>query len=110
MKIIIIAGGTPPSKKLLTKEITKNSIIIAADSGADCLWKYKIIPDYLIGDFDSIDKKALKFFKDKKVTIETFPVEKNLTDAEIALEKAIKLDSRCHGNDDLKEIVFLVNL
>ena len=99
MKAIIIAGGTPPSKKLLTKEITRNSIIIAADSGANCLYKYKITPDYLIGDLDSIDSKALNFLANKNIPIERYPCDKDLTDAELALKKALELKA--------KKIIFL---
>jgi thiamine pyrophosphokinase len=99
MKAIIIAGGTPPTKKLLTKEITKNTTIIAADSGANCLWRYKITPDYLIGDFDSIDHKILNFWLDKNVIVEPYPTNKDFTDTELALKKAAQLK--------IKEITFL---
>jgi len=91
MKAIIIAGGTPPSKKLITKEINKDNIIIAADSGADSLWQYKITPNYLIGDLDSINHKALNFWINKNVVIERHPANKDFTDAKLALTKAIKL-------------------
>lgn len=99
MKAIILAGGTPPSKKLLKKEITSKSTIIAADSGADCLWKYKITPDYLIGDFDSINNQALHFWIDKNIPIERHPQNKDMTDSQLALKKATALN--------IKEIVFL---
>ncbi len=91
MKTIIIAGGNPPSKKLITKELTKNTIIIAADSGANILWKYKITPHYLIGDLDSIDYKALNFWINKNVNVVRYPTDKNFTDAELALKKAAAL-------------------
>jgi len=99
MKAIIVAGGTPPSKNLLNKEITPKSIIIAADSGANCLWKYKITPDYLIGDFDSIDNQILQSWINKNVPIERHPQNKDATDGQLALKKAVVLDT--------KEIVFL---
>ena len=99
MKAIIVAGGSPPSKKLLEKEITPKSILIAADSGANCLWEYKLTPDYLIGDFDSINKKVLHFWQNKNIPIETHPRNKDLTDTQLALRKAVALGE--------KEIVFL---
>ncbi|CAL7961068.1 thiamine pyrophosphokinase [Gammaproteobacteria bacterium] len=99
MKAIIVAGGAPPSKKLLNNEITSKSIIIAADNGADCLWKYQITPDYLIGDFDSIDDRVLHFWVNKNIPIERHPQNKNATDGQLALKKAIALD--------IKKIVFL---
>lgn len=99
MKAIIVAGGTAPPKKLITRELTSKSVIIAADSGANCLWHYKILPDYLIGDFDSINKKILGSLKRSSTIIERHPCCKDLTDAQLALKKALELRA--------KAIVFL---
>ncbi len=99
MKAIIISGGTPPSQKLITKEITQNCIIIAVDSGANCLYKYQTAPHYLIGDLDSINHTTLNFWINKNIPIEQHPCDKNATDSQLALQKAITLD--------VKEIVFL---
>ncbi|MDR1012474.1 MAG: thiamine diphosphokinase [Coxiellaceae bacterium] len=88
MKVIIIAGGIPPSKKLILQEKDLTSIIIAADSGANCLQQYNIIPNLIIGDCDSIDRKVLEFWSNKNITIERFSPEKNLTDTELAFKKA----------------------
>lgn len=92
MKAVIISGGNSPSERLLNKELKNAQIIICADSGADCLYKYKILPSYLIGDFDSISDSALKYFKEKGSIIEEYPREKDFTDTELAIEKAIELD------------------
>ncbi|MGH4119980.1 thiamine diphosphokinase [Clostridium sp.] len=91
MKIIIVSGGIPPSRELLTKENTEGTFIIAVDSGANCLYDYKIFPDLLIGDFDSISKKVLEYFKKSKCIIDTYPTEKDFTDTEIAVRKAISM-------------------
>lgn len=99
MKAIIIAGGTPPSLKLLKNEITTSSIIICADSGANCLLTYNIIPNYCIGDLDSINNAALEFLQQNKVIIEKASRHKDTTDAFLALHKAIQLGA--------SEIIFL---
>lgn len=91
MKAVVICGGTPPSEMLIREEIANSNVIICADSGANCLYTYKIIPHYLIGDFDSINEKVLKYFKENGVKIENFPPEKDFTDSYIALDKAIEL-------------------
>ncbi|ADK14333.1 thiamine diphosphokinase [Clostridium ljungdahlii] len=92
MKAIIVSGGSAPSRKLIEEEIDEDSILICADGGANCLYEYKIIPDYLIGDFDSIDKNVLTFFKSKKCSIDTYPRAKDFTDTEIAVEKSLELE------------------
>ena len=99
MKSIIVAGGTPPSKSLIEKEITEDSIIIGVDRGADCLHKYKINPDYLIGDFDSISKETLEFFSRQGCKVEKYNSEKDESDTELAILKAKELDA--------DEIIFL---
>ena len=99
MKVIIISGGNPPSKELLNTEIREDTFLIAADSGANCLYQYNVKPNLLVGDFDSIDKEVLRYFKEKSCEIDSYPPEKDFTDTEIALRKAIDMKP--------KEIVFL---
>lgn len=104
MKAIIIGGGKAPSIDLLTKEMQEASYIICADSGADCLYKYDIMPDYILGDMDSINKKAFSYFKEKGVNMDQYPKDKDFTDALITLNKAIELNADtiaflgCTGN------------
>lgn len=99
MKVIIISGGKPPSKELLLQEVTVDTFLIAADSGANCLYQYNIAPDLLLGDFDSIDKKVLDYFKKSNCDIDIYPTEKDFTDTEVAVKKALSMKPN--------EIVFL---
>lgn len=91
MKVIIISGGNPPSEKLLKKEITEDTFLIGADSGANCLYTYNIKPDVLVGDFDSIDKEVFDYFKKSNCIIDIYPTEKDYTDTEIAVKKALSM-------------------
>ncbi|WMJ82091.1 thiamine diphosphokinase [Clostridium sp. MB40-C1] len=99
MKVVIISGGDPPSYSLISKELKEASYLICADSGANCLREYNISPDILMGDFDSIDEEVLNYFTNKGCEIIKYNPEKDYTDTEIAVNKAIEL-----GCD---EIVFL---
>ena len=94
MKIAIISGGNPPSEKLLNKYIKTVDFIIAADKGIECLDKYNIIPDLLLGDFDSVQKEILDRVKTKVKEVIEFPPEKDYTDTEIAIIEAIKRGGR----------------
>ncbi|MDW8801077.1 thiamine diphosphokinase [Clostridium sp. A1-XYC3] len=95
MKIVIVSGGTPPSYELLKKELKNSDYLICADSGGNCLYKYNIVPDYIMGDFDSIDSDAFDFFsKDKNCSIERFSKYKDCTDTELVLNKAIEIGGR----------------
>ncbi len=93
MKAIIIAGGIPPSIELIKEELLEPSVIICADSGANCLFQYNLTCDYLIGDFDSIKPEAMDYHYNSKCVIEKYPVEKDDTDTQLALLKAIELNA-----------------
>lgn len=100
MKILIVSGGAPPSYELIKEELKDSSFLICADSGGECLYKYNIIPNFLMGDFDSISLEALEFFRaQEKCTIDTYPKDKDFTDTELVLNKAAQLGA--------SEIVFL---
>ncbi|MBU3160547.1 thiamine diphosphokinase [Clostridium frigoris] len=92
MKVIIISGGAPPLKELLMKEIIEDTFLIGADSGANCLYHYNIKPDLLVGDFDSIDKEVLNYYKKNNCFLDIYPTEKDFTDTEIAVRKAIGMN------------------
>lgn len=94
MKAVIISGGRAPSFKLIKKQISKDkdTVIICADSGADCLYRYGLTPHYIIGDLDSINKECLNFFKkEKQVEFDIYPSHKDFTDTYLALKKAAEL-------------------
>ncbi|MBU3226876.1 thiamine diphosphokinase [Clostridium algidicarnis] len=99
MKIVIVAGGNPPSFNLLNDEIRDCDFLIAADKGGEVLYRAGISPNILLGDFDSIDEKVFNHFKTNLEDIEIYPKEKDFTDTELALIKALEKKA--------KEIVFL---
>lgn len=94
MNVAIISGGTPPSEKLLKSYLGKVDFIIAADKGSECLYNYNIVPDVLLGDFDSINRGVLNNVKAQVKEILQFPPEKDYTDTEIAINEAIKRGAR----------------
>ncbi len=53
MHVLIIAGGVPPTKKLIEQEIEQADLTIGADSGGHTFLGYGFTPDIVIGDMDS---------------------------------------------------------
>ena len=86
MKAIIVTGGNKPSKKLLNSYIKSGDLII----GSEYLYDYEIMPNIILGDFDSISEEKLKKIEEKQVEIIKFPPEKDYTDTEIAIMEAMK--------------------
>ncbi len=99
MKILIIGGGELPSQELLTKEYSQSDYVICADKGGEYLLNHNLMPHLLIGDFDSISAESLNRFIEEKVIVERYPVEKDFTDTELCVMKALEYNP--------KEIVML---
>jgi thiamine pyrophosphokinase len=82
---IVIGNGHKPSKKAIRYLMGKGvETIVAADGGANELYKMQIIPKYIIGDLDSIAPDVLSYYEDK---CEIIKYERQ-TDTDI--EKCIK--------------------
>jgi len=93
-KCIIIANGKPPKKSEVNYFIKHGySTIFCADGGANSASKLKIIPDYIIGDLDSVDASTLKYFKKKSQIIQY--KRQNDTDIEKCLKFAVKKNFKC---------------
>ncbi len=67
-KAIIIANGDKPNKKFIQFLIDEGfNTIFSADGGLDNTIKLNLKPDYIIGDFDSVDKEKLSLFRGKSI-------------------------------------------
>ncbi|MGQ9798692.1 MAG: thiamine diphosphokinase [Ignavibacterium sp.] len=88
-KCIIIANGRPPSKSVINFFKSKGySTLICADGGANSAFKLGLVPDFIIGDLDSIFPETLKFYSDKSTIIKV--KRQNDTDVEKCLKFAIR--------------------
>lgn len=90
MHTIIIGNGSLKNYSSLKAEIKKADLLICADGGAKHLEKISILPDILIGDFDSISPKQVKKYTKKGVKIHQFPSNKNDTDTALAIDLAVQ--------------------
>lgn len=91
MNVLIVSGGTEPSKELLLEYKNKVSFIIGADKGCNVLYKYKITPNLIVGDFDSGDLKAVEYFKSIGIEVRRYSTHKDYTDTHLAYNKAKEL-------------------
>jgi thiamine pyrophosphokinase len=93
-RIIIFANGELPDLDKARELIQKNDYIICADGGTRHALALNIQPDLVIGDMDSADREQLKALEKSNVSIELFPHDKNETDLELAIHRAIALKPR----------------
>lgn len=88
-KCIIIANGRQPSKSVINYFMSKGySTLICADGGANSAFKLGLVPDYIIGDLDSVFPETLKYYTNKSTIIKVR--RQNDTDVEKCLKFAIK--------------------
>jgi thiamine pyrophosphokinase len=83
----VFAGG----KISRSVDVHAASLVIAADSGYDNARARGVSVDILVGDMDSISAKGLQEAESLGVTIERYPVDKEASDLEIAIDTALSL-------------------
>jgi thiamine pyrophosphokinase len=87
MKAIVVAGGDAVPED--AAQLFGADLLIAADSGARWLDASGAVPDLVIGDLDSVDPVLLDRLAGAGVGIERHPVEKDASDLELALARAV---------------------
>lgn len=90
MKCVILAGGEKPFGKLPLLSLAKADYLICADSGANHAYELGYVPNLIVGDFDSVGQDVLKAYIEKGCPIKTYPVEKDYTDTELAIQLALE--------------------
>ena len=95
MKAILVCGGEiEDSFALSVFDRIRPDCIIGIDRGLEFCYKYNIVPNYILGDFDSISPKILSFYEGGEIPVKRFQPEKDATDTRIGLELAMKLGSQ----------------
>lgn len=87
---VIICGGTIYDYRYTKKYLQNADMIISVDSGARHCKAFRIKPDLLIGDYDSITSDDLKYYSKMGVEAIKYPAEKDMTDSDLATEIAVK--------------------
>ena len=85
---IIFLNGEFPEEKLIKKYSINQYHKICADGAANSLIKTKILPDIIIGDFDSITKKVSSYYERKETKLLKIS-EQDTTDFEKSLNYGI---------------------
>lgn len=85
-------------KTSLYEKPCEGDMVIAADGGLRWLRELKIVPDYVIGDFDSLGESPVDTFEntseDFYEKVVTLPCEKDTTDLYEAAEAGIRKDCK----------------
>lgn len=84
---LIFIGGDGPHFNVCKPFLYKDSLVIAADSGLLRCEQFGLMPDWIVGDMDSLeDLSRLSAYPPDRIL--RYPVDKDYTDTELALNLA----------------------
>jgi thiamine pyrophosphokinase len=86
-----VGGGAVLATPRLAARLAelRQPLVVAADVGAVTALRLGFPPSVVVGDFDSIDPAALADLQRQGVSVEAYPRDKDATDGQIAVERAL---------------------
>ena len=91
-KVVLFANGDLPNPERLKAQIGKEDFLIAVDGGLAHVTALDLSPNLIIGDLDSADPEDVQRFQSQGVEVHKYPVDKDETDLELALETALEMN------------------
>lgn len=90
---LIVAGGTLDFEFAGSFLKTEHfDYVVAVDGGLAYLKSLKLLPDAVVGDFDTVDPSILREYRSRQsIFFETHTPEKDETDTQLAIDTAIGL-------------------
>lgn len=89
-RALIFANGEQFDAQAVARFILPSDFLIAADGGLRHIRALGLAPALLIGDLDSVDPAELDALKAQGTRIVSYPVHKDETDLELAVEEALR--------------------
>ncbi len=90
MKALIISNGEIMDYRFYEDLIVESDLIICADGGAKHADKMGIIPNVVLGDFDSIGHDCFNNVKNTNIKYIQYSTDKDKTDTQLGVEYAIE--------------------
>lgn len=90
MRVILFANGTLKHEERVKEIIRPGDVILAADGGARHCLRLNLVPEQVIGDFDSLSEAEIDQLQAAGATISRHPRRKDETDLELALCQAME--------------------
>lgn len=88
VRVLVVAGGDAAPVPELVGVLPPCDVVVAADSGLHHALALGVRVDLVIGDFDSVRDDAVDRIVATGAVLERFPVAKDKTDLELALDHA----------------------
>lgn len=92
MRTVIFANGVMDTRP----DLPDHDLLIAADGGAAYCRRFGVVPDWIVGDLDSLAAHELTELEAAGARVARFPVRKDFTDLELAVHHAVE-----HGAEEI---------
>ena len=89
-EILFVSGGRAPSREFLLN-VADGRKIFCIDKGIEICKACAVVPNFLIGDFDSAENSAVDWAREKNIPVEKYPADKDFTDTQLALNRAAEI-------------------
>jgi len=90
--VVVVTGGAPLDP-VAVADLPHDAVFVCADGGLDWATAAGLVPDVLIGDLDSVSAEGLAW-ADAHAVVVRHPVDKSVTDTELAIDHAAGLPAR----------------
>ena len=90
LEILFAGGGRAPSREFFLS-VAGGRKIFAVDKGIELCRACEVVPNILIGDFDSANQSVVEWARTKNIIVEKYPADKDLTDTQLALNRAVEI-------------------
>jgi thiamine pyrophosphokinase len=88
-KAIIILNGVTKLLPNIASFVDQQDKIFCVDGGTNYAHQLGLLPDFIIGDLDSIDSMVLQYYESMGVNIKKYPRDKEASDLELAIQEAL---------------------
>ncbi|WP_297571331.1 thiamine diphosphokinase [uncultured Anaerovibrio sp.] len=93
-QLLLVGGGREPDEKWLL-EAAKGRNLWCIDHGMDICHRLGLMPELVLGDFDSCSPDSLQWAQSNGAEIEKFNPQKDFTDTQAALQRVNDSDTFC---------------
>lgn len=91
MRFLIIANGEVKDIQKVKAMLPQVDYVICADGGLKHARELGIVPDLIVGDFDSLPNEVLHQYNMDGITVKRYPTDKDKTDMQIAVDTAVEM-------------------
>jgi len=86
--LLVCAAPTIGLETVVAEKALSSDLIVAVDGGAALCARAGVVPNAIVGDFDSVDAKTLDRLESSGVELVRYSPDKSVTDLDLALDFA----------------------